>query len=66
MEALIEYMDLYVQGDSTLGARKALLERQRDAMQERVADMQAGLERLAYKIDNYESVIAAKEKELLR
>lgn len=54
IEALIEYMALYEQGDSTIEARKNLLEEQRALVQERIAEMQAGLDRLNYKIDNYE------------
>lgn len=64
IEALIEYMNLFEQGDSTLEARKALLEEQRDLMQERIAELQAGLDRLNYKIDNYESVIREAEHKL--
>ncbi|OUO90673.1 MerR family transcriptional regulator [Gordonibacter sp. An230] len=63
IEALIEYMALFEQGDSTLEARKAILEEQRDLVRERIAEMQAGLDRLNYKIDNYEEMIA-KEREM--
>lgn len=64
IEALIEYMSLFEQGDDTLEARKSILEEQRDLMQERIAEMQAGLDRLNYKIDNYESIIHAAEVKL--
>ena len=64
IEALIEYMDLFEEGDETIAARKALLEEQRDIVQERIAEMQAGLDRLNYKIDNYEQVMLASEREL--
>ena len=63
IEALIEYMALFEQGDSTLEARKAILEEQRDLVRERIAEMQAGLDRLNYKIDNYETMLA-KEREM--
>ena len=46
IEALIEYMNLFEQGDGTVEARKALLEEQRDLVQARIAEMQAGLDRL--------------------
>lgn len=64
IEALIEYMALFEEGDTTLEARKALLEEQRDLVQQRIAEMQAGLDRLNYKIDNYEQTIREAEKKL--
>lgn len=64
IEALIEYMALLEEGDETLEARKALLEEQRDLVQQRIAEMQAGLDRLNYKIDNYEQTIREAEKKL--
>ena len=64
IEALVEYMDLFDQGDSTLAARKALLEEQRDLIAVRVADMQAGLDRLNFKIANYETLIVAAEQKM--
>ena len=63
IEALIEYMALFEQGDSTIEARKAILEEQRDLVRERIAEMQAGLDRLNYKLDNYETMLA-KEREM--
>lgn len=65
IESLGEYIDLFEQGDSTLMQRKALLEEQRELMRARIADMQAGLDRLDYKIENYESVIVAAEKRMI-
>ena len=63
IEALIEYMALFEQGDSTIEARKAILEEQRALVRERIAEMQAGLDRLNYKIDNSETMLA-KEREM--
>ena len=63
IEALIEYVALFQQGDSTIGARKALLIEQRDQLEERVAAMQQTLERLNHKIENY-GICLAKEPEL--
>lgn len=62
IEALIEYMQLFAEGDSTVTARKALLEEQRDLVQERINEMQAGLDRLNYKIENYDSIIRKAEQ----
>lgn len=64
IEALIEYMQLFAEGDSTVAARKALLEEQRDLVQERINEMQAGLDRLNYKIENYDRIIRKAEQGL--
>ena len=64
IEALIEYMALYDQGDSTLEARKTLLEEQRALVEQRIAEMQDGLDRLNFKIDNYDKTIRDCEKKL--
>lgn len=66
VEALIEYVDLFRRGDSTIDARKALLIEQRSRLQERMADMQASLERLNDKIDRYEQGLMTAEKQLQR
>lgn len=62
IEALIEYMQLYAQGDETLAARKALLEEQRDQVLERMAEMQTGLDRLNYKIDHYDELMKCTDE----
>lgn len=64
IESLIEYMDLIEQGDGTIAQRIALLEEQRDLMRQRVAEMQAGVDRLDYKIANYEKVMKEAEAKL--
>ena len=66
IEALIAYVALFQQGDSTINARKELLMEQRDQLMERMADMQQSLDRLNHKIERYEQVLVQKEKELLR
>ena len=62
IEALIEYVDLFRQGDATIGARKALLMEQRDQLVDRMADMQASLDRLNQKIENYEHILEAERR----
>lgn len=54
IEALIEYVSLFQQGDSTIDARKNILIEQRDVLMARMADMQASLDRLNDKIERYE------------
>lgn len=57
VEALIEYVALYQQGDETNEARKEILVEQRAQLMQRMADMETTLERLNYKIDNYDRVM---------
>ena len=66
IEALIEYMDLFEQGEQTAAARKAILEEQRGLVEKRIADMQAGLDRLNAKIENYEGILAAERSAAMR
>ena len=60
IEALIEYMQLFDEGDSMLEARRQILIEQRDAARERLQRIQAGLDRLDYKIAHYDELIAQK------
>ena len=64
IEALIEYVALFQQGDETLDARKNLLLEQREQLTARMAEMQASLDRLNLKIENYEQVLVKKERQL--
>ena len=66
IEALIEYVDLFQQGDATLDARKALLVEQRDQLVSRMAEMQASLDLLNQKIDLYEQGMMTAEQQLRR
>ena len=62
VEALIDYVSLFQQGDATADARKQILIEQRDQLQERLQEMQATLERLNAKIEHYEEIIVPAEK----
>ena len=64
IDALVEYMRLLDQGDSTLEARKAILVEQREHAREQLAGIQAGLDRLDYKIAHYDELIHEAEKKL--
>ena len=66
IEALIECVDLFQQGDATLDARKALLVEQRDQLVSRMAEMQASLDLLNQKIDRYEQGMMTAEQQLRR
>ena len=61
IEALIEYVALFQQGDETIGARKALLIEQRDQLVERMAEMQRSLDRLNDKIERHDQGLMTKE-----
>lgn len=58
VEAMIEYVRLYQEGDSTIPARLQLLMEQRELLIEQRKQIDATLDRLNYKIARYE--VAAK------
>lgn len=64
IEALIEYVSLFKEGDSTINARKELLIEQRNKLIEKMEDMQDSLDRLNYKINRYEQGLMVTEKKL--
>ncbi len=64
IEALIEYVRLFKEGDSTIDARKNILIEQRTRLEERMQDMQAALDRLNGKIERYEQGLMEVEKGL--
>lgn len=61
IEALVEYMELFDQGEQTAPQRKALLEREHDRIEARIKELQDALSRLDYKIENYEETVVAGE-----
>lgn len=64
IEALIEYVALYQQGEETARARKAILEEQREQLRMRLEEMQESLHLLDKKIQHYEETVCAAEKNL--
>ena len=62
IEALQAYMRLLDQGEDTVAERKAILEEQRDLAEARIAEMQAGLDRLNYKIENYGKILEDEKR----
>lgn len=60
IEALIEYAALSRQGEGTEERRKAILIEQRQQLLERMEKMQKSLDRLNYKIENYEKILLNK------
>lgn len=65
IEALIEYVALFRQGDASVEARKQLLKEQRNQLVEKMEDIQKSIERLNEKIDRYEQGLMLKEKAIL-
>ena len=57
VEAMIEYVRMFREGDSTLSARLQLLTKQRDALLEQRRHIDATLARLNYKIEHYEEAV---------
>ena len=64
IEALIEYVSLFKEGDSTINARKEILIEQRNKLIEKMEDMQDSLDRLNHKIDRYDQGLMVTEKKL--
>ncbi len=64
VEALIEYVSLFQQGERTVEARKQILIEQRDLLAARVEELQQTLNRLNRKIDNYEQLMLPAEQGL--
>lgn len=62
IEVLIEYVSLFQQGDETIPARKEILVEQRDAVNLKINEMQQILDRLNFKIKNYDTLLIEKEK----
>lgn len=54
VEAMIEYVKLYQEGDATIPARLQLLIEQRELLLEQRQQIDATLDRLNYKISRYE------------
>ena len=66
IDVLIEYVGLVQQGDSTIDARKELLVNQRNQLVARIEDMQRTLNRLDYKIEQYEKAVVPAHKKLTK
>ena len=65
IEALIEYVTLFQQGDSTKETRKQILIEQRKQLTEKMEEMQKTLDRLNYKIERYDQSVVKAEENLI-
>ncbi|MBC2330846.1 MerR family transcriptional regulator [Listeria sp. FSL L7-0020] len=64
IEALIDYLALFREGEHTLEARVELLKEQRIDLKNRIDVMQDALDRLDFKIDNYDTHLIPAQKKL--
>jgi len=64
IECLIEYMGLVQAGNSTVEARIDLLKEEQEELRSRLVEIQEALDRLDYKIENYQTILRGKESEL--
>jgi DNA-binding transcriptional MerR regulator len=65
VEALIEYVSLFQKGDSTRQVRKEILIEQRELLEKRIAEIRDALEKLDFKIANYDTLVLEYEKKLV-
>ncbi|OIQ53773.1 MerR family transcriptional regulator [Neomoorella thermoacetica] len=66
VETLVEYVTLLQQGDKTIEARKQILIEQREKLLSRIEEMERALERLNFKIEEYETKLIPAENNLKR
>ncbi len=66
IEVLIDYVQLFRKGDSTVPARKEILIEQRELLRAKIEELQKTLARLDYKIELYESGKMKKCEEKLK
>lgn len=59
VEALTEYVMLAQKGESTFEQRKQILIEQREHLRQRIQNLQESLERLNFKISNYDTLMAS-------
>jgi len=66
VEYLVKYVQLFQQGDKTIGARKEILQKQREETVARMAELQKTLDMLDYKIKIYDNCVVQMEQELMQ
>lgn len=65
IDALLQYVSLFREGDATREARRQILLQERARLAERMGEMQKALAYLDLKIENYDQSIQAFEKQHL-
>ena len=64
IEKLVEYVNLFNQGDSNILQRKQILIEEREKIIEKLGILQNSLERLNYKIEHYDDLVLKCESGL--
>ena len=64
VETLIEYVSLFQQGEATRETRKKILKEQRDILAERITELQQTIDKLDFKIANYDEIVFEAEQKL--
>lgn len=57
IEAMIEYVKLFQQGDATIPARLALLNSQMEVLKEQKSKIETTMDKLSFKISRYEEAL---------
>jgi DNA-binding transcriptional MerR regulator len=65
VEALIEYVSLFQKGGDTRQTRKEILMEQRGLLEKRIEEMREALEKLDFKIANYDTLMLEYEKKMV-
>ena len=63
IEILLEYVNLFKKGKSTVQERRCLLEEQREKLIEKQNNISATIKRLDYKLELYDDIISGKRKD---
>ena len=63
IEILLEYVNLFKKGKSTVQERRNLLEEQREKLIEKKNNINATIKRLDYKLELYDDIISGKRKD---
>ena len=63
IDILLEYVNLFKKGKSTVQARKELLQEQREKLAEKQKNINTTIERLDYKLELYDEIISGKRKD---
>ncbi len=66
IEALLEYVTLFKKGTETVKARRELLIEQREKLVKKEEDIHKTVERLDYKIELYNEIMAGKRKDFMK
>lgn len=65
VDVLARYFELVKYGESTREERKQILINQRATMKEKIKIMQASVDKLNHKIDNFDTIVKRVENELI-